>query len=1045
MKKIVFIFILILGLGNFNLEVKAETRISVKDSTFPKICPKYSILEAIYEAKVENQIVYTRVKYKIKTWKATTIPLLSEDVAITKSVLPKDVLLLVEKGMYYLTFPTKGEYTVTIEFSSKIEKRENKNIFRFRPSRAVISKFTLFIPETRLNVEVNPINIQAKVTAQGKHTQVVAFLGTAEELKIKWSSTTASSVKPIFFSENNMLVTISPGVVRITSILEYSVMQGKLYRIKLELPFTTNLLAVKGENIKNWDLKQEGDKQILRIVFDDVVNQNYQLTLEMEEPKNENLQTYKVPQIKTVGVERQSGHIGVIARDNLKIQPLERVRISQINVNELPAELKRIAQEEISLAYRYLKQPVKLSLNIQKIKPEITAISNMFLHIDEDLIELNLLIDYDICKVGIFNFYLTLPQDYTLIDVEGEGVSDFSFIEKGEDRVLEVRLRDKVIGRYKLLVRMEKTVTEKLTKLEVPKVKVNGARKEIGYIGISSVSNIRLITKDRKNIAEIDIGELSNPLHIQTRPSLAYKYIEQPYKLVLGIEEVAHRVTAEVFTFMSVGEGLLLLDSAITYNILYAGVDEFTLAFPQGVEVVDITGENIKSKQETIQEKEIGGKIVRKKIWKIRLHSKVKGRYNLYCSYEKVVEKTASSDEDTTNIVRLPQIEILNVERESGFWCLGPRSNVEIKPHLVGGATTIDIDELPKDKARGIDVPLVLAFRYTRHPYDISIEVRKHKDVSVLVAMAESADITTVLTPEGERIVSARYMIKNKQKQYLNIILPQNANVWSAFVNNKPVKVSKTKEGHILLPLEKSHNDIPFPVEIIYETKQPKLWLFGGLVMIHPRLDIPVANISSSLYLPEEFNYTAFRGNLKLVKEINRRIVRKHLKDYFQIGRRTYSHYLSPNVTSLEVLKGEKESILEGKKAGRYYKDVFSANLQSQRARYQQFVNRKKQGEKRNYLQGGEIQIIKGRLMGALPIRVSIPTGGKLFTFNKLFSTDEELVIKAVYSKGISGKAIFWIIVVLGAVITIGILIKNRGKRTEIDLNISHTVEHSDS
>lgn len=1027
MKRLIFLGVLLVSF-TMSLFVFAEDvmRIPVKDKT--DSYPFYSIMEAVYDSYVKDSIVYTQAKYKISIGqdRITNIPILFEELAIVKTNLPKGVLLAVNNGYYQLMFSKKGGYNVDIDFTYKIKKVENSNIFTFNPSMAVVSRLNFIIPGTNLDIEISPA-LSAQIKESGKDTQVIVFLGTTKEFCVKWLSKPQTiSLKPMFLSESHTLAEVSAEVVRITSILNYEVRQGKVSKLKVNLPANINLIAVKGANLQNWDLKQGENTQILEVELSEEIVNRYQLTLEMEQSKDDSLVNYILPQITTVDAQRESGYIAVMSEDNFKIRAAEKTGLSQIDVKELPEVFKN-KEKEISLAYRYLKQPAALSLNIQRVEPEITARNNIFLNVDEDLLKLNAVVDYDIRKAGVFGFNLEMPGDFTLIDVSGQAVQDWTVTDKENYQLLTVRLKSRAFGKYQLLVKMEKSERDVLGGISVPNVKVLNVTRETGYIGISGAANIKLITGEKNNIAEVDISELSvEPGSFLNQCVLAYKYIEQPYVLKLAVEEVEPRLTAEVFTFTSVGEGFLLMDSVITYNILYAGTDEFTAVFPEDVQVVDVTGKNIKFKEEVIREREADGRKIKEKVVKVRLHSKVKGEYNLYCSYEKPME-------GSTAAVELPKLQVLNVTRESGFYCLGTRMNAEIKSGTVLGAVPIDITELPQDKAKGIDVPLVLAFKYVRHPYNICIDVEKHQDIAVLVAMAESAKITTMLTKDGQIIVDAFYYIKNKQKQYLNIYLPADVNIWSVFVNNKPVRPSRVEGGNIVIPLEKSsREDVSFPVEIIYETKQHGFAFLGKLGFIQPRLDIPVTNAVVRLYLPEEFIYTGFGGNMNIVKR--------------HTGNQIMSNYsagesLSRN-KSLSQIEVNKEELPQDAKRGGQRKDDddFRDNIISQKLRYLKYMEKGEQ-------QGGnaavpyQSEVSEGKLAGALPIHVTIPTGGKLFTFNKLLSSNENLVVSVVYITKAVMK-ILWTAVLSGlTVIVISIFRGFKAKKMSNSKNEVKTLE----
>ena len=51
--------------------------------------------------------------------------------------------------------------------------------------------------------------------------------------------------------------------------------------------------------------------------------------------------------------------------------------------------------------------------------------------------------------------------------------------------------------------------------------------------------------------------------------------------------------------------------------------------------------------------------------------------------------------------------------------------------------------------------PILLAFKYTEHPYLFAVDVRKLEDVPVRVASIDRAELTTVLTEEGMAITRA--------------------------------------------------------------------------------------------------------------------------------------------------------------------------------------------------------------------------------------------------------------------------------------------------
>ncbi len=995
--------------------------------------PSYVIQEADYRGKIEDAMAFINAKLKIEVLSEhqVSIPILNKEIAIIKTNLPKGVLLIQRGQGYNLFFSGRGSYNIQVQFAAQIKRKDDRNVLRVDINPAAISKLKIVFQGTDLDIRSLP-SISTQLKIKGKQTEFTAYLGMSDKIQVDWFAkpTALAKAKLLLFSENNTLVTIVPGLIRTQTFLSYKIVQGKLSRFNVSLPVNLNLLTVKGENLRNWNLKKEKSRQVLELELSKEASDVYQLVLEAEEIRDRLEGAYTVVDILSLNTERENGYFAFVVKDDFKIRAVKRKGVSQLDVGELPEQLKRVAggENNISLAYRFLRHPKELVVNIEKIKPEIIVRSNIFLEKTEEVMKLLVQADYKITKAGVFNFNLELPADMEVIDVSGPNIENWE-VSEGTIQNLEVQLRTKAIGDYTLRVEMEKQTKDLYQDVDMPKVRIfhvdkvtNTIRdvdKITGFIGVSCDSSIRLKTKHRSKLTEVDLNELIfPPKGITRKPILAYKFLVQPYELKLAVEKVDPRMMADIFTFLSVGDGLMLINSAINFDILFAGVDQFSLVLPEDVSAVDITGEGIKSKDESIEEQIVNGKKVKLKVYKIALHSKVKGKYTLYCAYEK-------ASQDISQKTQMPSLGILGVERQTGYIAIGPRANVEIELAKIENASQVDVKELPPDKMSGIDIPIFYAFKYVRYPYAISLNIKKHEDVSVLVAVVESANITTVLGKDGQIIVNALYQIKNRSKQYLDIVLPENAAIWSTFVDGKAVKPAKTEEGRILLPLVKhEEKNRSFPVEIIYETKQPKLFIFGAINLSAPQFDIPLTNVTWNVYLPFGLNYFNISSNLERGRRAfahKREESRAPSSSQVSVGtkrrRRELKKSRYAGKAKMELMELEKAAPRE---AYRYdavadadkemlfrdemrapQKDLnFLSNITSQVARYSQQLAPTQ-----------EKQITEGRQKGVLPIHITIPTGGRLFTFSKLINR-EPLKIHAFYARKF-GKAVFILLVII--------------------------------
>ncbi|MFH2137189.1 MAG: hypothetical protein ABII88_01605 [Candidatus Omnitrophota bacterium] len=991
----------------------------VVKTELPVICmPSYVIQEAEYKGKVEDSTAFIDAKINIEVLddNRVNVPLFDKNLAIVKTSLPKGVFLLQRSGKYNLIFSGKGNYSINLQFTALIGRKEDRNVLCLGIAPAAVSKLILLFEGTDLDIQSAP-EMSTQLKTKGNQTEFIAYPGTENDIKVSWFAkpTALAKAKLLLNSENSTLITVSPGIIHTQTFLNYKIVQGKLSQFEVGLPEDLNLLTVKGEFLKNWDLVKEKGKQVLKVELTKEISEAYQLILEAEQIKEGN---FLAPDIVSLNAERENGYVAFVVKDDYNIRSLQRNGVSQLNVGELPDQIKRAAggEEKISLAYRFLSLPKELLVNVEKIKPEITVRNNVFLDVSEEVMKLFMWVDYRIAKAGVFNFNLELPNDMDVVDVGGENIENWKVNSEGVTQTLEVQLRRKAMGDYRLFVELEKPVKDMYQDMEMPMVNILNADKITGYIGVGCESSIRLKTKHRNKLTEVALTELINiPLPGVRYPALGYKFLVQPYELQLAVEKVDSRVTSDVFTFISVGEGLMLSNSAVTFDVLFAGIDKFSLVLPEDVSGVDITGEGIKAKDEREEERTVDGKIQKIKIYDISLHSKVKGKYTLYCACEKVLKNSSQKSD-------IPVLEVLGVDRQTGSIAIGPRANVEIELVNLQGASQVDVKEMPQDKITGLDIQVLYALKYVRYPYAVSLEVKKHEDVSVLVAVVESAVITSVMGKDGQIIVDAKYFVKNRSKQYLDIELPKDAAIWSTFVDGKAVKPAKTEEGRVLLPLVKyEEKDRSFPVEIIYETKRPKLFMFGAVSLTAPVFDIPLTNITWNVYLPFGYNYHNINSNMELgqmafvCKSVSTR--ERDEKGRGQavrpsvIAGKSYEKVCADAPCEMELNEGfygqdeeygrsdyakmKKEDKRQTRLSGelsvsqqRQQKDLnFLSNISSQVARYNQQLTPEKTK-----------QIEQGRQKGVLPIHITIPTGGRLFTFTKLISR-QPLKVSAIYSK----------------------------------------------
>jgi len=317
-------------------------------------------------------------------------------------------------------------------------------------------------------------------------------------------------------------------------------------------------------------------------------------------------------------------------------------------------------------------------------------------------------------------------------------------------------------------------------------------------------------------------------------------------------EEERAMPRCDVDQLVSIGGGLMKLDARVTCALHRGKIDHLDFRLPAATSLLEVTGGGVRHHR-VLKEKD-GATVT------AFLTKATSGIIQLQVRAEKALSGTSA-------VAAIPKLELLGVERESGYVGVTATTNVEIGPAELEGMTPIDTKELPSQVWRAALHPILLSYKYLKHPWTLVIDIKRHEDLPVISSTIDSAWMQTFQTEDGKRIHSVLLQIKNTHKQFVKIELPEGAKILGAFVSAEPVKPATDQQRHILIPLEKSGageaEQRPFPVELVYlEEARSMGWLGrkrGGAL----KVDIPISVFHWSLYLPDAYTYWGFDGDLR--------------------------------------------------------------------------------------------------------------------------------------------------------------------------------------
>ena len=473
-------------------------------------------------------------------------------------------------------------------------------------------------------------------------------------------------------------------------------------------------------------------------------------------------------------------------------------------------------------------------------------------------------------------------------------------------------------------------------------------------------------------------------------------------KRLAAIEKVPPKLYSEVHHLISIEDDALKNNSELLLNILHSEIEEVRLRIPEGVNLLSVSGEGVGEWQEESQENQ--------RILRIPFTYAKKGSMS-------VMVVSESPFPDGKSDIIFQGFECPDAVRETGFIGIELNTSAEVNTQDITNVEQIPIQKLPSVLIGRSRKPLLLGFKYLRHPYNVTLNIEKHEKIAVPVATVESANAVTLFTEDGKIVHRLVYQIRNSAKQFLELSLPEDADVWSVFVGNIPVESSLNSGGDLLIPLNRSVTEgnrlNTFPVEVILCQVQNPFKTADELDMRLPGIDILTSQLIWSVYLPNDYSYRYFRSTLEK-EEIIRGI------RLFGAEKRSLNIPAIDKFSSLpesrQVPQEALEEVYKGKESKSRFRNVPVDEGQMMNQMEQEFDF----GNRLDTLSKMESSGTAGgaTATGILPIQIKIPTSGQVYRFAKtIIKPDDPLQVRAWYARQWISTVFRWFIILLVLII----------------------------
>jgi hypothetical protein len=439
------------------------------------------------------------------------------------------------------------------------------------------------------------------------------------------------------------------------------------------------------------------------------------------------------------------------------------------------------------------------------------------------------------------------------------------------------------------------------------------------------------------------------------------------------------KVYAETMNLLSVEDDVIRVTTKFKLDILQNTIADIRVYVPEGYSILHVRDQNQQEIRDwsTIQEKD-------REILIVPFGGKKEGTV----IFTVIAEKIFSEEDDS---VAFNGFQVVKAVRETGFVGIEKKSTAETEILETDNIDVIDMQRLPSELVNMSTRPLIFALRYLRHPHQVSLTITKHEELAVVNTVIDNASVVSVFLEDGKIITRVVYTIRNTGKQFLEMTLPEDAEIWSLYVDGQRELPAKDDQGNFMIPLVLSKiqngNIVAFDVEIVYYMRMKRFACMGSERLLFPQTDIIISTMLWSCYFPVDYRFVHFGGNVekeKIASGFHPLLGGSRVFTYDEVSE--YSKALenwesaSTEVADDKIIEVQKRLKSEFRTGAHNELDAITNQLRQEIDFAEKIQKEREHGA-----------------IGTPLLRIDIPTSGQLYRFAKTLVEGEELYIEYYY------------------------------------------------
>jgi hypothetical protein len=338
-------------------------------------------------------------------------------------------------------------------------------------------------------------------------------------------------------AETGVLCKMEEGILTVEANVQLDVRDAPAREVRLltDADASWTVSSVSGQHVaeSDVDVRTSGTGREIIIPFRKPVEGMAVITIRLEKTLTPGSAGFTVPSLSLPDARSQRGYVVAAAARGIRLTAKTAQGMTEVHTASTP-----IRTEGVQVAYRFREAGWKLDLSVERAKSSLHAELFHLISLGEGVVYVSTAVTCHISGAPVQSLMFRIPEHITLFDITGANIDTWT----REKDVCTVKLMNRVIGDYTLLITYDRPLNYKGGDLQIGEIEMIETESEMGYLAIATAASLKLDPLEMPQTL-IRIGREEIPAGYAatvTAPVIgAYKYVRRPHAATLKVTPYA--------------------------------------------------------------------------------------------------------------------------------------------------------------------------------------------------------------------------------------------------------------------------------------------------------------------------------------------------------------------------------------------------------------------------------------------------------------------------------------------------------------------------